>query len=126
MEGWTWLTVAVNSHRKTMGPADPCRGAVVNLVGIGERLADQDLAARLASVRTASTMDIRPSPLPIEMFCRKMRSTMEVSIWAICSGGRPDSDRSRMAASAFADTPDGFSTAKCSVIVPSGLLSAHT
>src|SRR4029079_17160449 len=31
--------------------------------------------ARSASVRTAPTIDIRPMPLPIEMFWRKTRST---------------------------------------------------
>ena len=84
--------------------------------------APQELAARRASERTASTIDIRPMPLPIEMFCRKMRSTMDGSTCAIASAGSPDSERWRIAASALADTPDGFSTAKCSVSVPSGRL----
>jgi Tol biopolymer transport system component len=69
-------------------------------------------AARLASARTASTIDISPIPLPIEMFWRKIRSTMDGSTRAMSSGRRPESVRSRMDARALAETPDGFSTAK--------------
>ena len=43
-------------------------------------------AAFRASARTASTIDISPIPLPIEMFWRKIRSTMDVSMRAISSG----------------------------------------
>jgi Tol biopolymer transport system component len=75
-------------------------------------LAAQERCAPRASARTASTIDMSPMPLPIEMFWRKMRSTMELSMRAISSGGSPESVRSRIDASARADTPDGFSTAK--------------
>ena len=51
-------------------------------------------------------------PLPIEMFCRKIFSTISVLTVAISAAGRPDSVLSRIAASAFAEMPDGFSTAK--------------
>jgi len=51
--------------------------------------------------------------LPIEMFWRKMRSTIDESMAAMRSGGSPDSDFWRIAASALAETPEGFSTAKC-------------
>lgn len=69
-------------------------------------------AARLASARTASTIDISPIPFPIEMFWRKIRSTMDGSTRATSSARRPESVRSRMDARALAETPDGFSTAK--------------
>ena len=68
--------------------------------------------ARFASACTASTIDISPMPLPIEMFWRKIRSTISGPTCAISAGGSPDSVVSRMAARAFADTPEGFSTAK--------------
>ena len=42
------------------------------------------------------------------------------------AAGSPESALSRMAASALADTPDGFSTAKCSFSVPSAFGTAHT
>ena len=38
--------------------------------------ADSYSLARLASVRTASTIAMSPMPLPIEILRRKMRSTM--------------------------------------------------
>ena len=79
----------------------------------------------LASVRTAWTIDISPMPLPIEMFCRKIRSTMSVLTVAISEAGRPESVLSRIAASALAEMPDGFSTAKYSFSVPSGCFCAH-
>ena len=85
----------------------------------------QERCAFRASARTASTIDISPIPLPIEMFWRKIRSTIELSIRAMSSGGSPESVRSRMDASARAETPDGFSTAKCSFNVPSGFLTAQ-
>ena len=69
---------------------------------------------------------MRPMPLPIEMLRRKMRSTMSQSTVATSAAGRPESVLSRMVASAFAETPDGFSTAKCSLSVPSGLFIAQT
>ncbi len=70
--------------------------------------------ARSASALTASTIDIRPRPLPIEMFWRKTRSTRSGVTVATSSAGRPDSVLSRIVASAFAEMPDGFSTAKWS------------
>jgi len=46
------------------------------------------------------------------MFCRKICSTIPQSTVAMSGAGRPERVRSRIAASAFAETPDGFSTAK--------------
>ena len=41
-----------------------------------KRGAAGSVIARLARARTAWTIPIRPIPLPIEMFCRKIRKTM--------------------------------------------------
>ena len=64
-------------------------------------------------------------PLPIEMLRRKMRSTMSQSTVATSAAGRPERVLSRIDASALAEMPDGFSTAKCSFSVPSGFFSAQ-
>ena len=61
--------------------------------------------ARFASVLTASTIAINPMPLPIEMLRRKMRSTMSQSTFAISAAGSPESDLSRIVASARAEMP---------------------
>ena len=79
-----------------------------------------------ASIRTASTIDMSPRPFPIEMFCRNTCSTISGVTCATCSGRRPERPLSRIAASAFADTPDGLSTAKYSFSVPSSFFVAHT
>ena len=78
--------------------------------------------ARAASARTALTIPISPMPLPIEMFCRKICSTISGDDRLDLSGVSPDSVFCRIAASALADTPDGFSTAKCSVQRPVRIL----
>src|SRR5215470_1268212 len=67
-----------------------------------------------------------PMPLPIEMFCRKICSTMPQSTVAISDGGSPESVLSRIAASALAEMPEGFSTAKYNFSVPSGCFRAQT
>ena len=62
-----------------------------NMLGVRAR---QDRPeARFASACTAFTIAISPMPLPMEMFWRKMRSTIEQSVLAMSSGGRPDKDR---------------------------------
>ena len=58
------------------------------------------------------TIDISPMPLPMEMFCRKMLFDDVAVDRGDLGGGQPDSVLSRIAASALAETPDGFSTAK--------------
>jgi hypothetical protein len=54
-----------------------------------------------------------------------MRATISGLTCATSRAGRPESVLSRITASAFADTPDGFSTAKYSFSVPSGCRTAH-
>jgi hypothetical protein len=82
--------------------------------------------AAFARACTACTIDISPMPLPIEMFCLKIFSTMSELTVAISDAGRPDSVLSRIAARALAEIPDGFSTAKYSLIVPSSSFCAQT
>jgi hypothetical protein len=69
-----------------------------------------DVSAR--NLRTVWTKLINPIPLPIEIFWRKIFSTISGEIFATCSGGAPDRVLSKMAAKALADIPEGFSTAK--------------
>ena len=65
-----------------------------------------------AAPRTILTIPISPRDFPIESSRPKMRYTTSAGMLSICSGGTPERVLPRMAASAMAEMPCGFSTAK--------------